>query len=682
MVSKKGLKKYHLSMLFALLLTISLFAVQGRGSPSETARSVTHDVTSNNIWSQSSISMPATQNLVFSSPNATLEIPSQASPMNLTTLSIDVVRGLEPMQRFGSAFTSTRVRENNVVNSNLTTTNNGISFSYDASSYPSYLVYNLSFVTPFIIHSTDLISLGFSTDNSFNSSQGLIGVSFVLRDVQNARYYISAVVSDQNSADSFGLSEWFLGEGFTSQFPKYPAYSLRYNSLSGPWFKQLSLSESFAILNLSSAWVDGLLVGGEIAYLGPPLGPQSLKKLDAMFYFTLVHPQPFLINQQFVNSTAMVFPMQNTLSFSGMLFRSVSVTVEGFLKPSSGKEELLTDETASYKEVIFDLARAAEAGVAVNGELNITVFSRNVKKCLLTLDNNTFADLTDTLLSSKTEAYIFPKTANNLKVELTLYKFNAWIASFSPLNVIHLTKVGIVEEHFSTVEGGGLVDLNVTVGRNTYLAIDLAGLTPRTIAIDGVESPFESILILDEEAFFLVSLHPSIGAFSLSSVQYLLSESPIYESSTATPFSVYFNGSAFKIFTPFNVEGERGLYIPITIQMITFRTFVLQIDFDPAFFEGSKGEVMAYSTRIHYEYLTLKPLKTGQSTVSLKISDPTGKNTLFSTLFSIRVSDSLANGFLYFTFGITVLSIVVLFGGRNFAKWILRRLGRKESLQD
>jgi hypothetical protein len=670
-------------MLFALLLTISLFEFHGTSLSSEMASSVADYAASTDTWSRSSISMPATQNLVFSSPNlTTLEIPSQASPINLTTLSIDVVRGLEPMQRFDSAFTSARVRENNVANPNLTTTNNGISLSYDASSYPSYVVYNLSFVTPSIIHSADLISLGFSTDSSFNSSQGLIGVSFVLRDAQNARYYISVIVSDQNPADSFGLSEWFLGESYTSQFLKYPTYSLRYNSLSGPWFEQLSLSESFAILNLTSAWVDGLLVGGEIAYLGPPLGPQSLRKLDAMFHFALVHPQPFLINEQFVNSTVMVFPMQNTLSFSGMLFRSISVAVEGFLKPSSEKEELLTNETTSYKEVIFDLTRAAEEGVTVKGELNIVVFSRSVKKCLLTLDNNTFADLTDTLLSSKTEAYVFPKTASNLKIELTLYKFNSWIVSFSSLNVIHLTKTGVVEERFSTVEGEGLVDVNATVGRNTYLAISMADLTPRMIAVDGVQRPFESMLILDEEAFFLVNLQPSTGTFSLNSVQYLLSESPIYDSSTAIPFNVYFNGSAFKVFTPFNVEGERGLYLPITIQMITFRTFVLQINYDPAFFEGGQGEVMAYSTRIHYEYLTLKPLETGQRTVSLKITDSTNNRAVFSTLFSIRVSDSYADEFLYSMFGITVLSIVVLFWGNDFAKWIRSRLSRKESLQD
>lgn len=683
MVSLRSYKKYHLFMLFASLLTISLFSFQGTGLSWETPSNVVSDVTSNDIWSHSSISMPATQNLVFSSPNlAAVEIPPQASLMNLTELSIDVVKGLEPMQRFDSTFTSARVRESSVANPNLTTTTDGVSLSYDASNYPSYLVYNLSFVTPFIIHSTDFISLGFSTDSSFNSSQGFVGVSFVLRDAQNVRYYISVVVSDQHSADSFGLSEWFLGEGYTSQFPKYPTYSMRYKSSSGPWFRQVSLSESFAVLNLSSAWIDGLLVGGEIAYLGAPLGPQSLRRFDAMFYFALVHPQPFLINQQFVNSTNMVFPVQSTLSFSGILFRNVSIAIDGFLKPSSEREELLINETASYREVIFDLAGAAEAGVAVKGELNITVFSRNVKSCLLTLDNNTVADLTDVLLSSETEVHVFPKASSSLKVQLTLYKFNAMIVSFSSLNVVHLTKTGIVQERFSTVEGEGLADVNATVGRNTYLAINMAGLTPRNIEIDGVDKPFESMLILDEEAFFLVGLQPSLGIFSLSSVQYSLSESPIYEASTATPFSVYFNGSVFKIFTPFNVEGERDLYLPITVQMLTFRAFILKIDYDPAFFESGQDEVMAYSTRIHYEYLTLKPLKTGQSTVSLKITDSTNKIAVFSTLFLIRVTDSFADEFLYSAFGITVLSVVVLFGGNSFAKWVRRRSSKKESLQN
>jgi len=667
-----------------LLLLLSLSVVvnrimgvnvvsSGYGFPSEIGENRT--VISNSF--RSDISVPAVQNLTFSGSNLlTVEIPSQASPMSPTALTIDVARGFEPQQRFNSSFRAftAPLRKSNIANSTLKEMESGLSLFFNATSYPCYTIFNVSFVSPLIVSKTDFVSFAFQTSNSFNSSQALIGISLMLRDQQGNRNYVSVVVSNQHSTDSFGLSEWFLGEGFTIELPKYPYYSMRYDSLSGPWFKQLSLSESLSVLNLSSAWLDGLLVGGEIGYIGPPLGPYTMTEVDAMFYFTLVHPQPFSINQQPVNSTVITFPYQNSLSFSGIPARRVTITIKGFLKPSSEKEELLDDETVSSCEVFFDLSGAAKAGVDVNGVVNITVFSKDVKKCLLTLDNDTDVDLTDTLLANNSKVYVFPKSTSTLKVFLVLFRFNAWIFAFSFLGVVNVTKSGIVEERFSAVGNEGVIDINTTVTGKINLAIRTDEFTPRAIALDGIEKPIESMLVINEETYFIVSLVGSGQTFSLYTIQYVLSDRPLFESLTVTPFEVHFNNSVFRIFTPFNIEGEQGFYIPITIQMVTYRTFILKVEYDFSFFEAEQKEIMAYSSRIHYEYFALKPLQIGQSTVGLKISDAANEKTVFSTLFSVHISSSFPSRILlYFTFCVTVLSIVVVFKGKNLAKWILHR---------
>jgi hypothetical protein len=165
-----------------------------------------------------------------------------------------------------------------------------------------------------------------------------------------------------------------------------------------------------------------------------------------------------------------------------------------------------------------------------------------------------------------------------------------------------------------------------------------------------------------------------LGEIALYSIRYMLSDHPLYESSTETPFELHLDGSIFRTLTPFNVEGEQGFYLPITVQMLTFKTFDLRLEYDSSFFEVQQKEIIAYSNRIHYEYFALKPLQTGHSIVGLKIIDPISERQLFSILFSVKATSSIiGQAPLYITLGVTLLSIAIIFQGKNLSKRILHR---------
>jgi len=674
----KIFQKIALSWLILLFLIANVATAQpGAGVYQNESTSFISSDASNSF--RSNVSVSAVQNLTFSLSNrSTIELPSEASPVIPNRLTIDVLTGFEPEQRLNSEFKAAVDRKSNVENYSLSSVNDRLLLNFNASnpSNASYVTYDLSFNTPLIVSGTDFVSLGFSADKGYNSSKALIGISLKIRDLQGKRYYVSIEVSNQFIDDSIGLSEWFLGEALTVEepFPKYPVYFMRHGSTSDPWLRQLSLSQPLSSLNLSKAWLDGLLIGGEIGFIGAPPYIYSMTQLEALFYFVLVHSQPFTINQQIVNSTRMIFPFQNSLNFSGVAGKSVSVLMAGDLRPLVDKEEPLNNATLSIREVFFNLSGLAQMGVAIEKELNITVFSKSVKNCLLTLDNSTAVDLTDELLSGDTLSYGLPSVAGTLEVLLTFYKYNAWIFSLRYLDVTNIKKIGIVGEQFSTNEG--LVDVNSTIEESTYLAVRTAGLTPSAITINGIETSLKSMLTIDDEAFFIIPLSKpeELGEVALYSIRYMLSDRPLYESSTETPFELHLSGSIFRIFTPFNVEAEQGFYLPITVQMLTFKTFDLRLECDSSFFEVQQKEVIAYSDRIHYEYFALKPLQTGHSIVSLKIIDPISERPLFSVLFSVKVTGSLvAQAPLYVTLGVTLLSIAIVFQGENLSKRILHR---------
>lgn len=630
------------------------------------------DAETSDVWSRSNITMPAIQNLTIIPSN--LSLVELASEINPTKSVINTVRGFEPMRRFNSEFNSTLTRKAYVGNCSLRRVDDELLLFLNASSGDNAAIaaYNLSFTNSVQISESDFISFALSTSSAYNSSEAYIGISLLLRDQQGNRYYVSLEVSNRYSTDGFSLSPWFLGWGFTEDFPKYPKYAMMYNSTSGPWFIQLPLSGSFAALNLSSAWLDGLLIGGEI-YTKPPFNIEEITEVNARFHYVLVHEEPFMINQEIVNSTMMVFPFASSLRFSGISGKKVNVIVEGSLEPSYDKEERRENETVNIRETFFNLSETLESEVLVQGTVNITVLSKAVKKCTLTLNNSTIVDLTDSLLGSNTMIHKFPADTILLEVHLTLYRFNAWFCSLYGYKSYEITKKGIVDEYFSPNRNEGTININSSETFPANLAISSGNLTPSEITINGSKKPLESLLILNKEMYWIISIVIPEENVSIYTVKYILSDEPLYQSLTTSPFSVYVGGQLFEIFTPFNIEGQEGTLIPLTIRTRTPRTYTLKIEYDSSMFEADRDEIMVYSSRFHYEYFMLKPLRTGQTTINLRIIDPITRDTPFSSSFFVSIKSSFSTQVaIYFLLGVAVFSLICIFSKTSLIKRISR----------
>lgn len=630
------------------------------------------DAEATDVWSRSNITMTAIQNLTIFPTN--FSFADLSSQINSTRSVINIVKGFEPTQRFNSDFNSTLVRRAYVGNCSLKRVDDELLLFLNASSGDNAAIatYNLSFTNPVQISGSDFISFALSNSSTYNGSEAYIGVSLLLRDQQGTRHYISIQISDQYSEDSFSLNEWFLGWSFGED---YPRYTMRYNSTSGPWFIQLPLSNSFTSLNLPSAWLDGLLIGGEI-YSKPPFDIEEITEVNTRFHYVLVHKQPFSINQEIVNSTMMVFPFANSLSFSGILSERVNVTVEGLLKPGYNKEERRENETVNIRETFFNLSETFESEVSVQKEVEITVPTGTVKKCTLTLNNNTIKDLTDALLQSNSVIYRFPWNTTLVKIHLTLYRFNAWFFEMNPFigAPYRITKKGIVEEYFSPDKNEVTININSSESSSVNLATRSGNLIPVEITSNGSKKPLESLLILNKQNYWAISIAVPEENASIYTVKYILSDGPLYQSLTTTPFSVRIDNHVFEIFTPFNIEGQEGTLIPLTIRTYTTpRTYTLKIEYDSSMFEADRDEIMVYASRFHYEYFMLKPLRTGQTTINLKIIDPITRDTFFSFPFFVSIKSSfLTQAAIYFLLGVAVFSLIYIFSKKSLIKWISR----------
>ena len=670
----KKLKKCLLSTFVVLVLTISFSRVRGISSLPDMATDFASDEETSDVWSRSNITMQASQNLtVVPSNHSLVELSSEINP---TRSVMDVVRGFEPTRRFDSEFNSTLVDETRVGVCSLTRVDNELLLFLNASSEMIAIArYNLSFTNPKQISANHSVSVAFSTTSDYDSSEAYIGVSLLLRDQEGNRYYVSLQVSNHAPTDSYTLSKWFLGHtvDLTKECLEYPHYRMRYDSTSGPWFVQLPLSDSFASLGLSSAWLDGLFIGGE-TYSRTPLDPEEITEVNATFHYVLVHGQPFTINQEIVNSTMMAFPFAGSLRFSGIPAERVNVVLEGSLKPSYDKDEQRENETVRVREAFFNLSETSEGEISVQRIVEITVFSKTVKKCTVTLDNNTIVDLTDSLLGANAIIYSFPANTTLLKVHLTLYRFNAWLFSLSGFQPSKITKKGIVEEHFSPNENEGTINLNSSETSPDSLAISSGNLTPSEITINGSEKPLESLLILDEEMHWVIPIGTSEENVSTYAVKYILSDEPLYQSLTTNPFSVYIHGSVFEIFTPFNIEGQEGTPIPLTIRTYTTpRTYTIKIEYDSSMFEADRNEKMVYASRPYFVYFMLKPLRTGQTTVNVRIIDPVTRDTLFSSPFYVTVKSRVFTQVaIYSLLGITIFSLIHIFTKKSLLKRISR----------
>jgi len=677
----KEFKKYQFSIFVVLVLTIVFSRVHGINSLSDMTTDFAFDAEATDVWSRSNITMPAIQNSTIIPSNLSfIDLSAQINP---TRSVIEVVSGFEPTQRFDSDFNSTLIRRAHVGNCSLRKVDDELLLFLNASSgdEAAIAVYNLSFTNSVLISENDFISFALSTRETYNSNEAYIGVSLLLRDQQGNRYYVSLQISNRYYENSFGLREWFLGWSFGEDYPQYTMrYNYNNNITSGPWFIQLPLSDSFTSLNLSSAWLDGLLIGGEI-YSTPPFNIEKITKVNARFHYVLVHEQPFMINQEIVNSTKMVFPVASSLNFSGILGERVNVMVEGSLKPSYDKEERSENETVNIRETFFNLSEPLESGVSLQKRrghafVEIAVSSKAVKECTLTINNNTTVDLTNSLLRSNEIYYKLPEDTILLKVYLTLYRFNAWFFSSRtdlvagiPFNI---TKKGIVEEFFSPNKNEGIVKINSSENFPDNLAIRSGNLIPVEITSNGSKKPLESLLILNKQNYWTISIAVPEENASIYTVKYTLSDGPLYQSLTTTPFSVYIDNHIFKIFTSFNVEGQEGTLIPLTIRTYTHtRTFTLKIEYDSSMFEADRDEIMVYASKFHYEYFMLKPLRTGQTTINLKIIDPITRDTLFFSPFFISIKSSFFTQVgIYFLLGVAVFSLIYIFSKTSLIKWI------------
>jgi len=627
---------------------------------------------------KSDITIPVIQNVTVPFADVvTVNAPPLTTP---TVLTIDTARGFEPAERFSGEFNDTLARKSNVGNSTLTNTDTGLllSFSVENRSEAGIAAYNLTLASPIQVWTTDFVSIAFSTTSEFNSSQAYVGVSLLLRDDSGNRRYLSFEASNQYRKESFEMSKWFLGWGFTTEFQEFPHYSFKYGSVSGSWFKQLNLSQAFANLNLSYAWLDGFLLGGEI--FSTPI-PYSLAQMNVTFNYVNIGAQFFSINGQMINSADMAFPYQKNLTFSGIVGKAVTIGIRGYLKSTSDREDRLENDTISRREVFYNLSQAYESGVITLGNINLTLFTRSVRNCSLTFDEISTIDLTDTLLSRNTVISTFPVDVRTVRVLLTLYRFNGWIFTLSSLSFAGVTKHGIMEEHFSTFNDEGDVIVEAAqAGENIHLALRVGGLTQVTLTINGVEKPLKSVAVINGDTYLMIPLDtPGQGSSQLL-IKYMLGYGPIYQSATERPFNVYADSSFFSIYTPFNVEGELHDPIPLTVQMLTAKTYVLGIVCDPSFFETERTEIMAYASRAHFEYFMLTPLETGPSVVDFRITDPDAERTIFSASILTIVDDPLiSNAVFYLLLIATLVSFGIAIWGSSLSKLLSSFRGRKSA---
>jgi len=668
----REMKKSSVLILVVLVLTSLFSKIYGVNSSVDIPTEFGSNAETNDLWSRSNITLPTVQNLTIVPTN--FSVVELSTLINPTSSVIDVVKGFEPVRRFNSEFNSTLVRKAYVGNCSLRRIDDELLLFLNASSeYEAAITrYKLYFTNPIQISKSNLISLALSTSSTYNSSEAYIGVSLILRDPQGKNHYVSVQVSDRYSEDSFILSKWFLGwtVDLSKECPEYPHYDMMYGSTSGPWFIQLPLSDSFEALNLSSAWLDGLLIGGEI-FSKPPFDLGEIAEVNARFHYVFVHEQPFTINEEIVNSTRMVFPFSSSLCFSGIPGESVNVIVEGSLKPIYTKEERQENETVYIRETLFNLSATSESEISVQGNLKIGVLTKAVKECTITLNNRTMVDLTDSLLRSNTLIYRFPPNVILLKVHLVLHRFNAWFFKLSVFQPSEMTKKGIVEEYFSPNSNEGTININSSENFPPNLAISSGNLGISEIRVNGTKKPLQSLLILNEERYWLIlNVIPEENR-SVYTVKYVVSDEPLIHNVMTTPFTIYIGGHIFEVYTPFNIEGQKGILIPLTIRTYTPKTYTLRIEYDPSMIEADTDEIMVYASRYHYEYFMLKPLRVGHTTIGLEIMDPTTMDVIFSSSFSVNIKSSVPTQMIiYYLLGIAVFSLVYLFNKKRLIDWI------------
>jgi hypothetical protein len=674
---------------FVLLLIASLFPNNISFVPlSNAAVPNLGEESPEDLFSKSNIAVSAYENVTFVPVNNSIEL-GNSSLVLPADLTLEVARGFEPASRFNSGYVTSLQRSGNSRENSLVEVEDGIRLFFISkdTSKVAVSMYNMSFMQSVNVSRSDYISLAISTNSSFDSSEGYVGVALLLRDQQGARQYVSIYASGLSSVDTYSTSQWFLGSSLGQSFPYY---GFRYGSTSGPWFIQLALAESFSSLGLSSAMLEGFLVGAELFSI--PL-PYNTTQADVRFHYALVHPQPFSINERLVNSSRMKLGPSRFLNISGISCNKLKVAISGSLRPSDGVLEKQQNGTVEIAEVSYDFpdplfynfSESIVSELHFEGKVNVTVPSKTVKECILTFNNQTTWDLTNAVLSSSEGGiYSFPSNTRTLKVHLVLYRFNAWLLWKNPLPnaTFYATKTGITGEYFSPEknEVAVSVDLGETAFQEPRIAIRTGGGRSGSIIVNDVQKPVDSLLQIDNDLFLGTLLR---GQGEEDDSPYLIkctfSQNPIYSSLTKQPFNVFIDNTLFEIYTPFNCEARLGVQTPMTLKAFTFRTYVVNIEHDQSVLEFD-NDLLMIDRFSSFSYFMFKPLREGSIEIKAHFTDPSNQSASLALPFLVstqRLAVFEIATYLFFAF--TVLSFVYVVSGSDLAHF-LKRL-RKRSAQ-
>jgi len=672
------------AVILALMIMMPYFGVVGEGSIGNTARQLNQGQESADLFGNAIVSVSAHENVTFVVSGNSIDL-GNSSAVVPSDLTVDVVNGFTPANRLNSGYTYSLYRSANSRDDSLGEVEDGLRLFFNSrdNSKVAISVYNMTFVQGVDVSQNDYVSLAITTNSSYDSSEGYVGMALQLRDQQGVRQYVSIHTSDLYLTDGYTTSQYFLGSSLGKNFPYY---SFKYGSSSGPWFVQLRLAEAFATLGLSSASLDGLLIGAELFSI--PL-PYNTTQVDVRFHYALVHPQPFSINENVVNSTALSFAPTRFLNISGIQTNKLKAAISGSLRPAFQREEDQENGIVKVVEVSYDFpdplfynfSESSVSEVRFEGRVNVTVPSKSVRKCTITVNNQTPWDLTNDVLGRvEGGIYRFPSDTRTLGVSLILYKYNAWLFERTQSAALRVTKSGITEEYFSpdTNEVVVLVDLDQTSLQDPRIAVRTAGALSGAIVINDVQRPLDSLLLLNNDVFLATKVIAGEDE-SPYIIKCRFNSNPVYSSLTTQPFNVLIDNDYFEIYTPLNGDAQIGVPMPMTVRVFTSKTYVLKLEYDLSVFKADNDELMVrkYSS---YIYFMLKPLREGSTEIKAYFIDPNNQNSTVSIPFWVNVNRQLIYEIAPYLFlTVSVFSLVYIVVSRDQMARLSSRLRRKKT---
>jgi hypothetical protein len=376
-----------------------------------------------------------------------------------------------------------------------------------------------------------------------------------------------------------------------------------------------------------------------------------------------------------VNSTEVSIPPTRFLNISGIQTSKLQEDQEnGIVK--------VVQVSYDFPDPLFyNFSESSVSEVRFEGRVNVTVPSKSVRKCTITVNNQTPWDLTNDVLGRvEGGIYRFPSGTRTLGVDLILYKYNAWLFERAQTTALFVTKSGITEEYFSpdTNEVVVLVDLDQTNLQDPRIAVRTAGASSGAIVINDVQRPLDSLLLLNNDVFLATKViagedeSPYIMKCSFNS-------NPVYSSLTTQPFNVVIDNDYFEIYTPLNGNAHIGVPMPMTVRVFTSKTYVLKLEYDPSVFRADIDELMVrkYS---NYIYFMLKPLREGSTEIKAYFIDPNNQNSTVSIPFWVNVNRQLLYEIAPYLFlTVSVLSLVYMVVSRDQVSRVLSRLRRKKT---